>query len=118
MAAFNYFKFLRNKHFIHDENSYAQSLPGAAINDGTKSYKVEKIVCLSTVAVTVSKANYSNLKLLIRKSLDWVEAEFDKLCESLTTQLEEESYDHLAAGDAIVLKVPKDNDIGKHRVGP
>jgi len=30
--AFEYFKDLRNKHFVHDENSYAQSLPGAILN--------------------------------------------------------------------------------------
>jgi hypothetical protein len=41
-----YFKDLRNKHIIHDENDVAQCWPGAAINDGKQSYKVEKIIRL------------------------------------------------------------------------
>ena len=43
LLAFNYFKVLRNKHFIHDVNSYAQSIPGAVLNNGTKDYKIEEI---------------------------------------------------------------------------
>ena len=41
-----YFKDLRNKHIIHDENDVAQCWPGAAINNGKKSYKVELIINL------------------------------------------------------------------------
>ena len=52
ILAFNYFKSLRNKHMVHDENSYSQSLPGAILNNGAKTYKVEKIVCFATNAVT------------------------------------------------------------------
>jgi hypothetical protein len=40
MESFLYFKALRNKHLIHDENSYTQTAPAAIINDGSKSYKV------------------------------------------------------------------------------
>jgi hypothetical protein len=36
MIVFDHFRQLRNKHFIHDENSYAQSIPAAFLNDGTK----------------------------------------------------------------------------------
>lgn len=47
LDVYNFFKVLRNKHFIHDENSYAQSIPGAILNNGGKSYKVEKLFVLA-----------------------------------------------------------------------
>ena len=79
---FDYFKNLRNKHFIHDENSYAQSLPGAVLNKGNKPFKIEKIICVNTVAETLEQENYSNLQLLIEKARDWVDKEFEALFEA------------------------------------
>src|ERR1700730_1865336 len=37
---FDYFKNLRDKHVIHDENAYSHCLPAAALNDGTKPFMV------------------------------------------------------------------------------
>ena len=48
--AFDYFKGLRNKHIVHDENSCSQSIPGAILNNGNKAYKIEKIICFSAKA--------------------------------------------------------------------
>jgi hypothetical protein len=72
---FGYFLNLRNKHFIHDENSYAQSIPGALLNKGDKKFKIEKIVCFSAIAETLEQNNYDNLVLLIQKSKVSVENE-------------------------------------------
>lgn len=43
LEAFKYYKDLRNKHVVHDENSYAQSIPGAILNNGKKPYKIGDI---------------------------------------------------------------------------
>lgn len=56
LTAFTYFKDLRNKHMVHDESSYAQSVPGAVLNDGSQPHKVEKIVCLSMIGHTLEPA--------------------------------------------------------------
>ncbi len=95
MMAFNYFRDLRNRHLVHDENSYAQSLPGAILNKGNKEYKIERIVCFAAIAATLAQDNYSNLKMLIQKSRAWVVDQFDKLCKLVTEELEKETYTNL-----------------------
>ena len=118
LMAFEYFKDLRNKHFVHDENSYAQSIPGAVINNGTKSYKIEKIVCFAAFGATLELGNYGNLKLLIEKARAWVVAEFDTLCKRLTADLEKESYEDLLARDSINYRVPTVDEISRGRKAP
>lgn len=118
MLVFKYFKSLRNKHLVHDENSYSQSLPGAILNNGSKDYKIEKIVCFATNAVTLMPENYSNLKLLIDKGLMWVEKEFDVLCDSLTTELESLGYDDLMARAPMRFQVPEEDDLHRRRLAP
>jgi len=115
--AFDYFLMLRNKHIVHDENSYAQSIPGAAINRGDKDYKVEKIICLAAHGNTLEQANYSNLKLLIERALTWVISEFDKCCDLLTSELESLSYQELAEKPDVSYQVPDVGDIGGNRRG-
>jgi len=66
----------------------------------------------------LSQENYSNLKLLIQKSRSWVITEFDKLCETLTKELEKEPYDKLFAKPSINYRVPKIDEIHKKRNTP
>lgn len=116
--AFNYFKSLRNKHMVHDENSYSQSLPGAILNNGSKSYKVEKIVCFATNAVTLVPENYSNLKLLIEKAHAWVVAEFDRLCDVMTSELEAQTHEQLLSQPSMTFRAPADEDLHRSRRAP
>ncbi|MBS0299097.1 MAG: hypothetical protein JSR32_04040 [Proteobacteria bacterium] len=118
LLAFEYFKDLRNKHFIHDVNSYAQSIPGAVLNNGTKDYKIEKIVCFTAFGETLEQGNYRNLKLLIEKARAWVVSEFDSLCEELTEALEKECYDKLLSRESINYYVPTIEDISRARKIP
>jgi hypothetical protein len=118
LTAFNYFKYLRNKHLVHDENSYAQSIPGAILNRREKPYKIEKIVCLSAIAETLSQDNYGNLHLLVQTTNAWVVSEFDTLCEALTKELEALSYDDLLNRKAIIYRAPTIDEIIKTRNAP
>lgn len=68
IKVFNYFKNLRNKYIIHDENSYSQSIPGAILNKGDKSYKIEKIICFSVLIETLNRKEVRKLHLLLKKS--------------------------------------------------
>lgn len=115
MENFHYFHNLRRKHFVHDENSYSQSIPGALLNNGEKEYKIEKIVCFSAIAETLVQDKWSNLDLLIKKTRAWVEDEMDKLCGLLTSELEKESYEDLWKREQIVYKTPGVEDISKKR---
>ena len=118
LMAFNYFKSLRNKHLVHDENSYAQSIPGAVLNNGTKNYKVEKIVCFMAIGATLEQGNYGSLKLLIQKARVWVVSEFDALCNRLTADLEKETYEALMARESLTYRVPSVDEIQRARKAP
>lgn len=115
LEVFDFFKGLRNKHYVHDENSYMQSIPSAVINGKEKPYKIEKIICLSTRAEVLSQENYSNLTLLINKAREWVVAEFDTCCTLLTVELEKLSHEELINLPNAAYKAPTIEDIPKNR---
>ena len=106
IAAFEHAIELRNKHVVHDENSFNQCLPGAAINAGDKAYKVEKIVCLSMRVNTYDEQSWGVLRGLVDTALEWVESQFDQLCGLLTKELELETYNDLAARPSPVYAWP------------
>lgn len=106
--AFDYFSNLRNKHFVHDENSYAQSLPGAVLNNKEHRYKIEKIVTVNTLEETLTRENYGNLMLLIEKAHFWLVSEYDALCIALANELEQQPYEALLDREAIRYSVPID----------
>lgn len=118
MVNFNYFRDLRNKHFIHDENSYTQCIPGALLNNGNKDFKVEKIVCFGAIAETLEQNNFSNLDLLIKKARDWVDAEMERFFVDITNELEKESYNNLCLREPIVYKAPSLEEIRENRNSP
>ncbi len=118
LTAFNYFKDLRNKHFVHDENSYAQSIPCAILNKPDKSYKIEKIVCFSAIGETLEQGNWNNLHLLIQTARKWVVVEFDKLCKIITKDLEAKPYEGLNNLEPVTYTVPKIEALKKNRNKP
>lgn len=113
-----YFKDLRNKHIIHDENDVAQCWPGAAINDGKKSYKVEKIISFSLTADTLIEESYSNLEKLVGTSISWVKDEFERLCTELTTELETVPYQELINRAPVAHRKPEVEGVGGKRERP
>lgn len=115
LDAFSFFKNLRDKHFIHDENSYAQCISGAILNNGKKAFKIEKIVCFSAIAETLEQENYSNLHLLLQTARDWVIREFDTLCEALTKEMEALPYQDLIVRKSINYQVPKVEEVDRPR---
>jgi len=112
---YGYFENLRNKHLIHDDNSYAQCLPGAVLNKKGMDHKIAKIVCLSVIGDTLSQDNYSNLHLLVTRAREWVVAQFDELCDVLTAELEPKSYDELFGLDGITYAAPGADDVHRSR---
>lgn len=114
--AFDYFQNLRDKHVVHDENSYSQSLPGAVLNRGNKPYKIEKILCFGAHASTLEQGNYGNLKFLIQKALKWVVTEFDLCCDLVTKELEALSYEELLMRENVMYRVPTVEEISTNRL--
>ena len=64
---------------------------------------------------TLEQENFSNLKRLIDRARAWVDAEFDKLCDTLTKDLEREAYQDLLAREDLILRVPTVDEISKTR---
>ncbi len=114
-VVFNYFKALRNKHLIHDENPYSQCPTGAVLNKRNNSRKIEKIICLPLTAGTFSQDSRRNLDLLIQKSLSFIVTEFDKLCETLMKELEAKTYDELYVKEQLSSIVPTAAEVGNNR---
>ncbi len=108
---YKYFDSLRNKHLVHDENSYAQCLPGAILNKAENPHKIAKIACLSIFGDTLSQSSYNNLHLLLTLARTWVIAQFDELCNVLTKELEGEPYDALLSRQAITYTAPGPEDV-------
>ena len=88
---------LRNKHLIHDENSYVQASTGAVIAPEKKDNRVEKVICTSITSITLNNENLGILERLIGEALKWVGPRFDQLCEQITEQLESQPYETLLA---------------------
>lgn len=110
---FHYFENLRNKHFIHDENPYSQTIPGAVLNRDDKPHKIAKIVCLDVSGETLTQANYGNLHQLVTLARDYICAEFESLCGILTSEYEAKPYHELLAMEEANLKVPTADDVRK-----
>ena len=115
LTAFDYFKDLRNKHVVHDDNAYTQSIPGAILNKPDKSYKIEKIVCFAAIGETLEQGNWNNLHLLIQTARKWVVVEFDKLCETIAKELEAKPYEDLNNLEPMTYTVPKIDDLKENR---
>ena len=117
-VVFENFKNLRNKHLVHDENSYAQSHPGAILNKKDCDHKIAKIICVAFVSITLDQVAYSNLHSSITHALKWVEEQIEDLCNFLTSELEAVPYDDLFSRKEIVYSPPKVEEIGKPRATP
>lgn len=115
LSAYRFFVSLRNKHIIHDENSYTQCIPSAALNKDGMSHKIAKIICLHVSGVTLDQDNYNNLHLLVADAEKWVVGQFDKLCDIIASELEAKSYVDLFAMEGIDYAAPAADDVHNSR---
>lgn len=110
-----FFADLRNKHVVHDENSYALCVPAAILNRGDKNNKIEQILCLAGFIQTLSHENWSRLKLLVTQAHEWVATEFDCVHARLKTELEQQEYRILFAREDLTMRVPSLDEVGRTR---
>jgi len=115
LEIFKGFKSLRDKHLVHDENPYTQCIPAAALNDGRKAYKVEKVVTVGFIGDSLTMEGFSNLKLLISKTKEWVDLEYQKLCAEISGMLESTPYEDLLKLPAPQYAKPKEGDVHRTR---
>jgi hypothetical protein len=115
MANYRYFDGLRNKHIVHDENSFSQCLVAALVNDGGKAYKIEKVVTLMIHTVSLTSEMLINMRMMTDTVLDYVEKQCDMLTEKISAELEERTLDELRALPALKPQAANPEDVHKPR---
>jgi len=109
--AFNYFKALRDKHIIHDENPYSQSFVGVVINKPDAEYKIADVVSGPMISNTLDQGHFSPFFSLVKYALEWVSAQREELHNSLAKEYEKMSFEELNQLEIMTFKVPSSNEI-------
>lgn len=115
LDTYKFYKHLRNKHVVHDENSFSQAPIGAVLNKREAPYKIERVLNLAVASELVTQENFSNMKLLVEIALKWVRAEIERVSQEVTNALELESYDTLLARDELTISPADVGKVGKTR---
>lgn len=110
LNTYKFYKNLRDKHVVHDENSFSQAPIGAALNKREAPYKIERVFNFAVNGELVTQEHFSNLKLLVEIALKWVRAEIERVSQEVTNELELDSYDSLLARDELTISPV---DVGK-----
>lgn len=95
LDAFNFYKDLRNNHYIHDGNHMNREIPVAVLSRVGVDYNIEKIVVPHIYVNIINAENILNLRNLILRSIEWVDLNFSNVADSITNDLEEKSRDEL-----------------------
>jgi len=114
MKSFNYFKSLRNKHVVHDENSYTQTVCGAVLNPEFSETKVDRVIALC-MDMHLDQTHLSSFITLVKFILDSVSKEFDALELSIRGELESESYSTLISLPAPIYHAPMADEVHVHK---
>jgi hypothetical protein len=112
---FKFYKHLRNKHLIHDENSNSQVSVIAVLNDGSKPYKIEGVRTMTMRFDDFGAQALVNFKSVVNWTFDFVRREFDPLLETIRNELESKPLKELQKLPAPEHKVPSVADVSKPR---
>ena len=112
---FKFIKNIRNKHYVHDENSLHQSYPGAIINGPEDKIQIEKIITFVATTDFFGQEVYSSLCRLVDEAIAFVESEYDKLSKIITGDLEKMPSSQLMSMPEIQYKKPNSNDVSLKR---
>jgi hypothetical protein len=110
-----YFTSLRNKHLVHDVNAWLQVPAGAVIAASGKGFNIEDVICTTLEGNSLNQPNYSNLWLLIKHALAWIEPEFERLCEEIKAELEKIPRETLLSQPDVTYRAPEADDIHQTR---
>jgi hypothetical protein len=112
---FQYFKALRNKHLLHDENAYSQCLIGAVINSPDAQRKIGDIVSIAVNAHTADQSHYESFFPLVHFTYQWVLAKTEELHVEIAQTLEAVPYEKLVSRRPLSFTMPPAGDISKRR---
>jgi hypothetical protein len=110
-----YFRDLRNKHLVHDDNPYLQALPAGIIGRLGDTPKVQEVIVLSMRSDTLTPENLGNLDLLLNTAHHWVQVAFDKAQASARNELEQVDHAELLMREQANVRVPTVEDLSTSR---
>ena len=84
-TAFDLLKTLRNKHILHDENDWMQTVPYDIIGTIAGQPSVGDIDCV--VMEGADTAHIEQLTTVVDAARDWANQQFDRLTEAIRADL-------------------------------
>lgn len=115
IAVFDYFKNLRNKHVIHDENSYSQSFPALIVNNVNEPTKVADVLILAFNSNYLDQSHLAALRQLVTATKEWIENRCEKLRTEMVAKYDKMSHQDLMALGDLVYKAPTASDVQTKR---
>jgi hypothetical protein len=113
-----YFHELRDKHVVHDDNSYLQSIPVAIVSPLGQSPKIQDVVSLTVIAHTLTDADLGNLDMLIGAASRWVDSEFERLQSMIRHATESLDHAELLIREQASFRVSTIEDLSARRSPP
>jgi hypothetical protein len=114
-ATFDLLKKLRNKHVLHHDNDWMQTVPYAVIGDAGSQAAVIEVGCV--VLEGTDTAHVGQLRTVVDAALDWITREIDRRTEAISANLQGRD-DLLALPPPPGVKTPHTGSIGKPRPRP
>ncbi len=97
MEVFSFFKALRDKHYVHDENAAIQAIPVAVVNRLNASPKIAQITNVVIRGDFIGTENFQNLTRLVAETQAWVDREHDNIADQIKLRMEAMSHSDLLA---------------------
>lgn len=117
-ATFNYWKALRNKNVVHDDNDVTQAWVVAMIRNPGYEPPVDSLRQFARAGVTVGADNTETLRGLIERATEHVRAEADKEEAKVREALNAMTYEELDALPPVRVTETTDETIHETRTTP
>lgn len=108
---FDYFKALRNKHLIHDENAYSQGIVGVVVNAPDASIRIADIVTSVTTSRTDDQEHIRAFGQLVACVNLWLGSRREEIHQILARRYENYEYEDLLKLPSPVYKAPLSNEV-------
>ncbi|HVK57128.1 MAG TPA: hypothetical protein VM532_19120 [Burkholderiales bacterium] len=109
-ADFEYFRALRNKHIVHDENSFSDVLVAVAVNASEQEPPFVEVFA-SPIHLFTIEGDLERLGNLVKKALEWIAERRSQLEEALTATYIQWTRERLLALPDLTAAGPSQNDV-------
>lgn len=115
LPVFKYFKALRDKHLVHDENAYSQVFVGLIVNQPDFKCKIADVISSTIISNTLDQSHWSSFYNLLKYALEWVSKKREALHFALAKEYEKLEYEEIIKMKTITFTVPATDGAFKNR---